>query len=140
MNDMKEAVAWLAGHHGENKFILPVALNGKNGLMGCRVLDWRGQKVSMLCYGLKDSGHVDLFVADAKNFPDAPPLDKPQFASNGGMPTASWTHDGKVYLAVSHGNEAILKKILSPETTVQSQRKLCCSLRGTGLQVGLRLL
>ena len=25
------------------------------------------------------------------------------------MPTASWTHDGKVYLAVSHGDNDILK-------------------------------
>jgi len=44
--------------------------------VGCRVLDWHGQKVSMLCYGLKGS-HVDLFVAGAKVFPDAPPEDKP---------------------------------------------------------------
>jgi anti-sigma factor RsiW len=113
--DMTQVVAWLAEHHGENKFNLPVALNGASGLMGCRVLDWHGQKISMLCYGLSNTGHVDLFVADAKNFPDAPPEDNPQFASSGGMPTASWSHGGMAYLMVGHNADADLKKLLPPE-------------------------
>jgi anti-sigma factor RsiW len=117
--DMKQVVAWLAEHHGENKFVLPTALNGESGLAGCRILDWHGQKVSMLCYGLKDSGHVDLFVAEAKVFPDAPPVDAPQFASSDGMPTASWSHDGKVYLMVGHGDMTDLEKVFQPKTAVK---------------------
>jgi anti-sigma factor RsiW len=117
--DMKQVIAWLAEHHGENNFVLPVALNGDNGLMGCRVLDWHGQKVSMLCYGLNGSGHVDLFVAGANVFSDAPPEDKPQFVSSGGMPTASWSHDGKVYLMVGHGGATDLEKILEPKTAIK---------------------
>jgi anti-sigma factor RsiW len=117
-SDMKQVVAWLGDHHGENKFVLPTALNN-GGLMGCRVLDWRGQKVSMLCYGLKDSGHVDLFVAEAKVFPDAPPVDQPQFASSDGMPTVSWSHDGKVYLMVGHNAGMDLEKVLQPKETAK---------------------
>ena len=113
---MTQVVAWLAEHHGENKFNLPVALNGASGLMGCRVLDWHGQKISMLCYGLSSSGHIDLFVAEAKVFSDAPPEDKPQFASSGGMPTASWSHGGIAYLMVGHNADADLRKLLPPET------------------------
>jgi anti-sigma factor RsiW len=112
---MKQVVAWLGEHHGENNFVLPVALNGDTGLMGCRVLDWRGQKVSMLCYGVNGSGHVDLFVAKSNVFPDAPPEDKPQFVSSGGMPTASWSHNGMAYLMVGHGDEAALERILQPK-------------------------
>jgi hypothetical protein len=119
--DMKQVVAWLGEHHGENKFVLPVALNGDNGLTGCRVLDWHGQKVSMLCYGLSGSGHVDLFVAEAKVFSDAPPEDKPQFASDGGTPTASWSHGGKVYLMVGHGDATDLEKIFQPKTAIKRQ-------------------
>jgi len=122
--DMTQVVAWLAEHHGENKFNLPVALNGASGLMGCRVLDWHGQKISMLCYGLSSSGHIDLFVADAKVFPDAPPVDQPQFASSGGMPTASWSHDGMVYLMVGHSADADLKKILQSETTASAESRM----------------
>ncbi|HUZ07542.1 MAG TPA: hypothetical protein VMV89_08645, partial [Candidatus Paceibacterota bacterium] len=110
-SDMKHIVAWLVQHHGESRFTLPVALNGSSGLMGCRVLDWHGRKVSMLCYGLNGSGHVDLFVTEVDIFSDAPPVDRPQFASSDGMPTASWSHDGKTYLMVGHGNGADLEKV-----------------------------
>jgi hypothetical protein len=118
-SDMKQVVVWLGDHHGENNFVLPVALNGDSGLMGCRVLDWHGQKISMLCYGLKNSGHVDLFVADAKIFTDAPPADQPEFASRSGMPTASWSHDGQVYLLVGHNSGTDLEKVLLPKTAVK---------------------
>ncbi len=111
--DMKQAVAWLGAHHGEDNLVLPAALNG-NGLMGCRVLEWHGQKVSMLCYQLHGSTHVDLFVAEATMFTDAPPPDRPRFASSAGMPTASWSHDGKAYLLVGHGDAAVLEQLLSP--------------------------
>jgi anti-sigma factor RsiW len=123
-SDMKQVVAWLGEHHGENKFVLPVALNGSNGLVGCRVLDWHGHKVSMLCYGLSDPGHVDLFVAEANVFPDAPPEDKPQYVSSGGMPTASWSHEGMVYLMVGHSADADLRKLLQPETTASVEKRL----------------
>jgi len=124
-SDLQQASAWFAAHRGENNLVLPTAFTSGKGLMGCRVLDWHGQKVSMLCYQLKDSGHVDIFIAEADIFPDAPP-DQPQFASSDGMPTASWTHDGKVYLAVSHGDAAILKNLLSPATSAQLEQKLYC--------------
>jgi anti-sigma factor RsiW len=127
ITDMKQVAAWLAERHGENKFVLPVALNGKNSLMGCRVLDWHGQKVSMLCYLLKDSGHMDLFVADAKIFSDAPP-DRPQFATSGGMPTASWSRDGLAYLIVGHGNESDLEKILQLKAAVAMRLSASISL------------
>ncbi len=120
-SDMKQVVAWLAQHHGESRFTLPVALNGSSGLMGCRVLDWHGQKVSMLCYGLNGPGHVDLFVTGADIFPDAPPVDRPQFASSGGMPTASWSHDGRAYLMVGHGNAADLEKVLQPKQAFKTR-------------------
>lgn len=110
---MKQALAWLATHQGENNLTLPAGLNDDQSLMGCRVLDWHGRKVSMLCYSVKGMEHVDVFVTEANLFPDAPTPDHPQFAVSGGLPTASWTHGGKVYLAISHGNDAVLKNILS---------------------------
>lgn len=132
-SDMKRVVAWLAEHHGESRFTLPVALNGNSGLMGCRVLDWHGQKVSMLCYGLNGPGHVDLFVTEADVFPDAPPVDRPQFASSGGMPTVSWSHDGKVYLMVGHGNAVDLEKVLQQKQAVKSPFRAGISFKPAGL-------
>ncbi len=111
---MKEALAWFSGHHGENNLTLPTGLSGDQGLMGCRVLAWHGKNVSMLCYSLKGKSHVDVFVADADIVPDAPPEDSPRFAMRAGLPTMSWSHGGKVYLAVSHGSDAVLKGLFSP--------------------------
>jgi anti-sigma factor RsiW len=128
-NDMGQVVAWLGGHQGENKFYLPASLNGGSGLMGCRVLHWHGQKISMLCYGLAGAGHVDLFVVEAKIFSDAPPEDKPQFASSVGMPTASWSHDGMTYLMVGHNADADLRKLLPPETASTQMRLFQKSFR-----------
>jgi hypothetical protein len=119
--DLKQAMAWLTAHQGDKHWVLPLALNDGPGLMGCRVLDWRGRKVSMLCYNINDSAHVDVFVTAANVFPDAPPVDQPQFARNAETATAGWTHEGKVYLTVSHGDETILKKILSPQTALESR-------------------
>jgi anti-sigma factor RsiW len=118
-SNMKQVLAWLGEHQGENNLVLPPAFSGATGLVGCRVLDWHGQTVSMLCYKLKGSAHMDLFVAKAGAFPDAPPPDKPQFVKSDGMATASWSHDGMAYLIVGHGGEAILKKFLQPEMTAQ---------------------
>jgi anti-sigma factor RsiW len=123
-SDMKQVVAWIGEHHGENKFVLPAALNGEKGLAGCRVLDWHGRKVSMLCYGLSGAGHVDLFVVEAKVFSDAPPVDQPQFSSSSEMPTASWSHDGMAYLMVGHNANADLRKLLQPETAARVKMRL----------------
>lgn len=117
-NDLKSALVWLGEHHGENELVLPTALND-TGSLGCRVLAWHGQMVSMLCYHTPGSGHMDLFVTDMKMFPDAPPLDQPRFASNDQMPTASWSHAGKVYLLVGHNAATDLKKLLSPVITAE---------------------
>jgi anti-sigma factor RsiW len=131
--NMKQIVAWLGEHHGENNFVLPVALNGDSGLVGCRVLDWHGQKVSMLCYGLSGSGHVDLFVANSNIFPDAPPEDKPQFVSSGGMPTASWSHDGEAYLMVGHGDMGALEMIFQPKAAARRQSPVRASFMLAGI-------
>jgi len=117
-SNLKQAVAWLGAHQSENNLVLPAVLNG-NGLMGCRVLSWHGRKVSMLCYQLHGSTHVDLFVTQGGMFPDAPPPDQPQFASSNGSPTASWSHDGNAYLLVGHGDAAILQKLLSPTASAE---------------------
>ncbi|HVU09098.1 MAG TPA: hypothetical protein VHG89_11200 [Verrucomicrobiae bacterium] len=118
-SNMKQVAAWLGEHHGANNLILPAALSGKTGLMGCRVLDWHGQKVSMLCYYLNNSAHMDLFVVSTAGFRDAPPVDKPQFVQNGETPTASWSHGGMVYLLIGHDDEATLEKVLQPQLSAR---------------------
>ena len=115
VSDLKIAIASLSMDLAENDLALPGRLERGIGLQGCRALEWHGQKVAMLCFTPKTGGHVDVFMTAAAIFPDAPPADQPRFAVSNGSPIASWTHAGETYLAVSHGDETILKILWSPE-------------------------
>jgi hypothetical protein len=114
--NLKAALASLPINLTESQISLPIRLDGGNGLDGCRSLAWHGQNVAMLCFSPAGGGHVDLFVTAAAIFTDAPPANHPRFAISNGTPTASWTHDGEVYLAVSHSDETVLKNLWSPQS------------------------
>jgi hypothetical protein len=116
VGNLKAALASLPINLTDSQLSLPIRLDRGNGLNGCRTLAWHGQNVAMLCFRPAGGGHVDLFVTAAAIFPDAPPADQPRFATSNGTPTASWTHDGEAYLAVSHSDETLLKDLWSPQS------------------------
>jgi hypothetical protein len=116
VGDLKTALASLPLNLTESQLSLPIRLDGGKGLNGCRNLAWHGQNVAMLCFRPAGGGHVDLFVTAAAIFPDAPPADQPRFGTSNGTPTASWTHDGEAYLAVSHSDETLLKNLWSSQS------------------------
>jgi hypothetical protein len=136
VSDLKTALVSLSMDLAEHDLALPSRLERGIGLQGCRTLAWHGQKVAMLCFMPKAGGHVDVFMTAAEIFPDAPPTDQPRFAVRNGSPIASWTHNGETYLAVSHGDEAILKNLWSPEQAGAFKeitwRRLPMSLRPWG--------
>jgi hypothetical protein len=125
VGDLKSAIASLPKDSGDGDLSLPLRLAGGNGLTGCRRLTWHGHDVAMLCFMPAGGGHVDLFVAPATLFPDAPPADQPRFATNNGAPTASWTHAGETYLAVGHGDENQLRNLWSAGKITCIHLKLC---------------
>ena len=114
-NNLTSALASLSSDLTGNNLALPRRLAGGIGLKGCRALAWHGHKVSMLCFIPQPGGHVDIFVTKATVFSDPPPADQPRFSVSKGTPIAVWSHDGQTYLAVSHGDETILKNLWSPE-------------------------
>jgi anti-sigma factor RsiW len=115
-DNLGEVEAWLAAHHALTNFNLPLAMRHSSGLNGCRVLDWHGQMVSMLCFSLDGSKHVDLFVAKLTNLANPPPLGRPEFAQVGQRATASWSAAGKVYLMVGQVDEQFLRECLQHAT------------------------
>ena len=114
-NNLTSALASLSSDLTGNDLALPRRLAGGIGLKGCRALAWHGHKVSMLCFIPHPGGHVDIFVAKAAVFSDPPPADQLRFSVSKGTPIAVWSHGGQTYLAVSHGDETILKNLWSPE-------------------------
>jgi hypothetical protein len=102
---------WLKDRDLDTNFDLPSALRG-NSAEGCRVVDWRRQKVTLICYVFNGSDHLDLFVLDSTRFGGFTPPQTPVFARTEGLMTASWTRGNKTYLLATSGGEAVLRKYL----------------------------
>lgn len=103
-----EAQQWLADRRVD--FVMPSKLESQP-TMGCRVIDWQGHKVSLICFKLDGGETVHLFTLDRSALRAAPPAE-PQFAVAGRYTTASWTGGDKVYLLAASRGEATLKKVL----------------------------
>jgi hypothetical protein len=93
---LEAAREWFAQQEADSSFVLPASLSGI-AKVGCRAIDWRGSKVSMLCLFLNGE-HLDLVVIDRSALLDLPALVETQFAREGNWNTAMWGEGGKVYL------------------------------------------
>ena len=110
-HDIASIRHWLQGNNMQTNFDLPATLQAAAGTaQGCRVVDWDGHKATMVCF-IVNGQHMDLFVMDRAGLPDFPENGTPQFANAGGLMTAMWSGDGKVYLLTGQ-NQAVLQKIL----------------------------
>jgi len=108
--DAGELKQWLIENRGHPGFVLPPRLADK-GIMGCKVLDWHGRRVTLLC--LKFGGkHVDVFVINESDLPRVSLGAAPVFASERGMTTATWRSEGKIYFLAGNIPESDLKQLL----------------------------
>lgn len=103
-----EAQRWLADRRVD--FVMPTGLEGR-ATMGCRVIDWRGQRVSLICFKLDGGETVHLFTVARDALSDAPPVE-PRFASAGRFATGAWSEGDTVFLVAASRGEAVLKKVL----------------------------
>ncbi len=108
--DANELEEWLIENRGHPGFVLPRGLTAE-GIMGCKVLDWHGHRVTLLC--LKFGGkHVDVFVVNESDLPRLPLRAAPVFGSEGGFTTATWRREGKIYFLAGNIPEPDLKQFL----------------------------
>jgi hypothetical protein len=109
--DMAEVRRWLAQRESHGDLVLPAGLDGRPSL-GCRLLDWKGHKVSLICFELKNRQVAHLLVVDSDAFKNAPP-ESPVFNQIGEVATVSWSREGKTYVVASKGgNQLDLMKLL----------------------------
>ena len=112
-SDVNKIKDWLSATDAPSTFAMPEGLKKYAGL-GCRVLDWRGKEVTLICFcddsrGLRDKVH--LLVINARDLPGAPPGPKPRFKENGHIATASWSDEEYTYiLAGHHGAQALASR------------------------------
>lgn len=109
--DVTEVRRWLAQKESHGDLVLPAGLNGRPSL-GCRLLDWKGHKVSLVCFELENKQVAHLLVVDSAAFKDAP-TESPVFNQVGNVATASWSRGGKTYIVASkEASQTDLMKLL----------------------------
>lgn len=94
--DVREIRQWLTQKNAHGNLLLPASLEGRPGV-GCRVLNWGGKTVSLVCFELENHRIAHLLVIDREVFKDAP-AESPQFAQVVNVATVTWSRDDKIYL------------------------------------------
>jgi hypothetical protein len=110
-NDLVAIRQFLGKNHGASDYVLTKELEKLPG-EGCALINWHGQRVSLVCL---DRGHDDdlfLFIVDRSALSDPPLGQSAQFARVNNMTTASWTAGGKTYVLASKASEEDLRKFL----------------------------
>jgi hypothetical protein len=110
--DLVQIRGWLESHRAPEDFVLPASLNGRPSI-GCRVFDWTGGKVSLICFQLENKKVAHLFVVDRSKLTKMAPGETPQFQTSvNGMATASWADDSRIYIVAMKRGEQDLKELL----------------------------
>jgi hypothetical protein len=79
---------------------------------GGSTIKWHNKKISLICVETGEDADLFLFVVHRSALPDAPATASPQFARIGGIMTAAWSSDDKLYLLAGHGDEQFLRRYL----------------------------
>jgi len=109
--------AYLAASNAPADYVLPASL-ARTDTTGCAVENWRGAKVSMVCFRTGrpltpgQSSDLWLFVVDRTAVKDAPAAAAPRFIQVNNLMTATWTEGDKLYVLGTQGDEAALRSYL----------------------------
>lgn len=80
--------------------------------LGCRVLSFRGQKVTLICFQREGQRLAHLFVVDRAALPKLKPGAKPIFANEHGWMTATWAEGDSIYMIALQGGRAAIEEYL----------------------------
>jgi hypothetical protein len=97
--DLIQVRRWLAENELDASFVVPRGLND-GAISSCRVVNWRGKKVYIICYDLENHQRAHLAVIDRSALKDAPP-ESPVFDQIGKVATISWSRGDHTYMIAS---------------------------------------
>ena len=80
--------------------------------VGCRVLSFRDQEVTLICFRREGNRLAHLFVVNRAALPKMKPGEKPVFAEAGEWTTASWVENDRVYMIAVQGDRAAVQRYL----------------------------
>ena len=97
--DLFQVRGWLAQNELDTSVMMPRGLNDEL-ISSCRVVNWRGNKVYIICYELQNHRTAHLAVINRSALNDAPP-ESPVFDQIGRVATVSWSRGNHTYLIAS---------------------------------------
>ncbi len=79
--------------------------------VACRVIDWRGQKVSIICVG-REGLEAHVFVVNRQAIKDTGDVDLKAIATASGYPVVAWEDAGNAYVMVGNTKTTDLRQLL----------------------------
>ena len=81
---------------------------------GCRVLSFRGHKVTLICFKREDGRVAHLFVVERAALPRLPgPSEAIVAAEEGEWITAAWQEGDKAYVVAAQGERTLIRRFLT---------------------------
>ncbi len=78
---------------------------------GCKIIDWRGHKVSMMCFG-RNEEEAHLFIVSRDAIREMGGIEQGRMEQVSGYPVIAWTDGTQAYVLVGHTSETDLKEFL----------------------------
>jgi hypothetical protein len=103
---------WLGQHEAPVTPRIPPGLRALDPV-GCRVLEFRGHKVTLICFRRGPGKLTHLFVIDRSALPKLPTIKGPVFGQEGEWTTAAWQDADHAFLLSAQGDRALLEHYLS---------------------------
>jgi hypothetical protein len=80
--------------------------------LGCRILSFRGRKVTLICFQRDKDRLAHLFMVDRAAMPKLRPGERPVFVDAGEWTTAAWAENDRVYMIAVQGDRAAVQRYL----------------------------
>jgi len=99
--ELAEVRQWLARRGWGADVAIPEGLAARPSL-GCRLLEWNGHLVALICFALDEQRQAHLLVIQRDAFPDAPP-ENPVRVQWDRTAAVGWSDRGRTYLLIAAG-------------------------------------
>jgi len=110
-NNLAAVQRYLAQRGAPAEYALSPRLQALPGL-GCGVLRWQNQPVSMICFDRGGGQLLWLFVTSRGAVAGAPAGREPVYGAVGRLTTAAWSEGPLFYLLVTVGEQPVLQRYL----------------------------
>ena len=112
-SDLVKIRDWLKKGQAPSEFAVPSGF-AQTKRVGCRVFDWNGKRVSLICFALNEQKVAHMFIIDRSLLRNVPANEQIRVgAGEGGIATAVWTDGANAYVvALRDGTDELRQAFL----------------------------